>query len=105
MKIFQGMVRFIRAQNIPVMVLFTPNHFDLVPTPQTPPYKLEFFALLDSENIPVIDVYQAWSTLNPSVIDSFFRDSVHLNEQGNQAVAILICQHLQLGDRLPSCVK
>ncbi|MDJ1167874.1 SGNH/GDSL hydrolase family protein [Roseofilum sp. BLCC_M154] len=105
MNTFQQMVQFIRAQNIPVMVLFTPNHFDLIPTPQTPPYYPEFLALLESENIPVIDVYQAWSSLSPSVIDSFFRDSVHLNEQGNQAVATLICQHLQLGDRLPSCVK
>jgi len=105
MKTFQKIVQFIRAQDIPVMVLFTPNRFDLIPNPQTPPYYPEFLTLLESEQIPVIDVYEAWSTLSPSVIDSFFRDSVHLNEQGNQAVVLLICQHLQLGDRLPSCIK
>ncbi|MBP0028913.1 SGNH/GDSL hydrolase family protein [Roseofilum sp. Guam] len=105
MKFFQEMVRFIRAQNIPVMVLFTPNRFDLLPTPKTPPYQQEFFSLLNSQSIPVIDVYEAWSTLTPSAINSLFRDSVHLNEQGNQAVATLICQHLQLGNQLPSCIK
>ncbi|MDJ1172925.1 SGNH/GDSL hydrolase family protein [Roseofilum capinflatum] len=105
MDTLQAMIRFIRAQDIPILVVFTPNRFDLIPNPQIPPYYPEFFTLLESEKIPVVDVYQAWSTLSPSVIDSFFRDSVHLNEQGNQAVVTLICEHLQLGDRLPSCVK
>ncbi len=105
MAIFRQMVGKIRSENIPVMVLFTPNHFDLIPSVQIPPYQPEFFLILQSEKIPVIDVYQAWSKLSPSTIDTFFRDSVHLNEIGNEAVVGLICDYLPSEDKLPSCIK
>ncbi|MDJ1183666.1 SGNH/GDSL hydrolase family protein [Roseofilum casamattae] len=105
MQTFGQMVNLIRSSNRSVLVLFTPNRFDLLPTPKTPPYSEEFLTQLASENIPVIDAYQVWSDLPPETIASFFRDSVHLNATGNREVAALICDYLNSSEQLPSCVK
>ncbi|MCG6134885.1 MAG: SGNH/GDSL hydrolase family protein [Nostoc sp. LLA-1] len=94
MQLFKEVVNLVRDEKILIYVLFTPNRYDLVPEPITPPYKPEFMEVLKSLQIPVFDTHKAWSKLPSSTVKSYFRDDVHLNEVGNQAAANLIFQQL-----------
>ncbi|MCA1995413.1 MAG: SGNH/GDSL hydrolase family protein, partial [Coleofasciculus sp. S288] len=77
MQDLRAIATLVRAKNAQLFVLFTPNKEDLLPTPHTPLYKAEFFQLLNSLQIPVIDSHKAWLTLSPTLIKSYFRDSPH----------------------------
>jgi lysophospholipase L1-like esterase len=103
MENFKNIVTLIRAENIPVFVLYTPSRKDLLPTFNSPPYKSEFLQLLNSLEIPVIDIHTNWSSLPKDTIEKYFRDKVHLNETGNQAVAELLFQQLCIGRQLSAC--
>ncbi|MDA0208800.1 SGNH/GDSL hydrolase family protein [Desertifilum sp. FACHB-868] len=96
-------ISLVRSQNIPVFVLFTPDRQDLVPNYQTPPYKPEFFKLLEAWQVPAIDSHAHWSNLPTPQVEGYFRDIVHLNEQGNQAIADLLFQKICVNPSLLPC--
>lgn len=99
----KAMVNLIRAKKIPVFVLFTPNCEDLIPTAKTPKYKSQFLQLLKKLQVPMFDTHTAWSSLPTTTVQSFFRDEVHLNEAGNQAVVDLISKQLCTYSKLEVC--
>ena len=88
------MVSLIRAKQIPLIVLFTPSRADLIPTPNTPKYKSEFIQVLQQLQIPVVDAHTIWSKLPVATVKSYYRDKVHFNEVGNQAIADLLSKKL-----------
>lgn len=87
MTYFQEIIALARRQSLPVYVLYTPNWVDVLPQPQDPLYKDEFLSLLESLQVPVIDLQERWSALPATTVESYFRDSVHLTVSGNQAIA------------------
>ena len=103
MQILKAIVTLVRDKQKPVLVVFTPNRADLVPTYRIPAYKAEFFHRLKSWQIPVIDTHLAWSTLPTEQVKTYFRDIVHLSEAGNQAVADLLFQQLCTQSQLTAC--
>ncbi|BAS59588.1 hypothetical protein NIES2135_08830 [Leptolyngbya boryana NIES-2135] len=82
------------TKNVPIIVLYTPYRDEVLPTPQLPLYKAEFFALLNQMKLPVVDVHQAWSSIPVEQKSQYFIDEIHLSETGNQAVADLLFQQL-----------
>lgn len=103
MESFKTIVAMVRAEKIPVFVLFTPNREDLVPTPHLAPYKPQFLKLLNSLQVPMLDTHTTWSTLPTATVETYFRDGVHLSLLGNQAVADLLFQQLCVARQLPAC--
>ncbi|MUL37286.1 SGNH/GDSL hydrolase family protein [Gloeocapsopsis dulcis] len=103
MESFKNIVNRLRTENIPVFVLYTPNRADLLPNFNSPPYKSEFFQLLKSLEIPVIDTHTNWSNLPPATVVTYFRDQVHLSVAGNQAAAELLFQQLCMKRQSTAC--
>ncbi|MDJ0734452.1 MAG: SGNH/GDSL hydrolase family protein [Nostocaceae cyanobacterium] len=103
MELFKTAVNLVRSQEIPVYVLFTLNRYDLIPNPKTPPYKKEFMQAVYSLQIPILDTYETWSKQPKNIINSYYRDDVHLNENGNEAVANLIFQQLCIEQKFKNC--
>ncbi|MDB9314782.1 SGNH/GDSL hydrolase family protein [Spirulina sp. CS-785/01] len=89
-----------KQENLPVVVLYTPNWVDVLPTPHTPTYKPQFQRFLEAQQVPLIDVHSAWSSLPPETVKGYFRDSVHLTPEGSEAVADLLYENLTLPDFL-----
>lgn len=104
MESLKQIVTLVRAQKIPVFVLFTPNFDDVVPTPKQPKYKSEFLRMLKSLQVPIIDTHAAWSTLPPKTLETYFRDWVHLAVPGNQAIAQKLFDRLCVARQLPACL-
>jgi len=92
MERFRAIVAAARQEQTAVAVLYTPNWTDVLPTPSSPPYKAEFFQVLSRLNVPAIDVHADWSALPAATVEPYFRDSVHLSVEGNQAVARLLAR-------------
>lgn len=103
MQQLKQIVTLVRGKRIPVFVLFTPNRDDLVPKVNVPKYKSEFFRLLKTLRVPIIDTHTAWSTLPPVTLETYFRDYVHLTAQGNQAIAQNLFGQLCVQRLLPAC--
>lgn len=103
MESFKTIVVLVRAEKVPVFVVFTPNREDLVPSPHLPPYKSQFFQLLNYLQVPVLDTHTTWSTLPTAIVENYFRDDVHLSVSGNQAAADLLFQQLCVARQLPAC--
>lgn len=103
MEYLKEIITRIRGKKIPVFVLFTPNREDLLPKTNVPKYKSEFFQLLQSLQVPVIDTHTAWSTLSPATVATYFRDDVHLTIQGHQAIAQNLFGQLCLQRQLKAC--
>ncbi|MCL1468525.1 SGNH/GDSL hydrolase family protein [Argonema galeatum] len=104
MESLKQIVKLVRAQKIPVFVLYTPSFDDLLPKPRQPKYKSEFLRLLKSLQVPIIDTHTAWSTLPPKTVETYFRDWVHLTEPGNQAIAHKLFDRLCVARQLPVCL-
>ncbi|WGV24068.1 SGNH/GDSL hydrolase family protein [Halotia branconii] len=103
MEFFKAAVKLVREQKRPVYVLFTPNRYDLIPKPTTPPYKPEFMKVLKSLQVPLFDTYEAWSKLPTNVVETYFRDEVHLTEMGYEVAANLIFQQLCIQQKFQGC--
>lgn len=103
MQLLDAIVTLVRDKQKPVFVVFTPNRADLVPSYQIPAYKAEFFDRLKSWQVPVIDTHLAWSNLPTEQVKTYFRDTVHLSEAGNQAVADLLFQQFCAQSQLTAC--
>ncbi|MFP4009527.1 MAG: SGNH/GDSL hydrolase family protein [Spirulinaceae cyanobacterium] len=76
-----------RRESLPVYVLYTPNWVDVFSPNPNPLYKAEFFALLNRQQVPVVDLQNLWLSLPATTVKTYFRDSVHLSVSGNQAIA------------------
>ncbi|WP_414542632.1 SGNH/GDSL hydrolase family protein [Nostoc sp. CCY0012] len=103
-ELFKAAVKLVRDQEIPIYVLFTPNRYDLIPKPVIPPYKPEFMQVLNSLQIEVFDTYKVWSNLPTNIVETYFRDEVHLSEVGNKVAANLIFHQLCIQEKFPGCV-
>lgn len=103
MQHLKGIVALVRGKGIPVFVLFTPNRDDLLPTSRQPQYKSEFVRLLSTLRVPIIDSQATWSSLPSTTLETYFRDYVHLNVPGNQAIANLLFEQLCNRRQLPAC--
>ncbi len=105
MQSLQKFLEQMKAQKMPVLVLFTPDRKDVIPTPGKPRYKTEFFHLLNTLKTPVIDVHAAWVEQPKTTIEGYFWDGVHLTPQGNAAVVELLRQQPCLSQALPNCAS
>ncbi|MBD2437138.1 SGNH/GDSL hydrolase family protein [Nostoc sp. FACHB-110] len=103
MEFFKTAAKLVRDKKIPIYVLFTPNRYDLIPKPATPPYKPEFMQVLKSLQIQIFDTYDAWSKLPTNVVETYFRDEVHLSAVGYQVAADLIFQQLCIQQKFQGC--
>ncbi len=103
MELLKTAVKLVRDKKTPIYVLFTPNRYDLIPKSVTPPYKTEFMQVLESLQIPVFDTHEAWSKLPTTVVETYFRDEVHLSEVGYKVVANLIFQQLCIQQKFSDC--
>ncbi|MDF5739830.1 MULTISPECIES: SGNH/GDSL hydrolase family protein [unclassified Nostoc] len=94
MQTLKTTVQLVRIQKIPIFVLFVPELSNLVPSNNLPKYKLEFIQQLKFLQVPLIDAQSEWSTLPSKKVETLFRDGIHPNEAGNQALANLLFQEL-----------
>jgi lysophospholipase L1-like esterase len=86
--VFSRLVRSIHDQNIPVLVVHTPNRGEVaVPggSASPNPYRQQFIQRAESLDVPVLNLASAWRGM--SNVSSYYRDHVHLNENGNEALA------------------
>ena len=86
MAYLQEIITLARRESLPVYVLYTPNWIDVLSPDPNPLYKVEFLALLESQQVPVIDLQDRWLSLPATTVESYFRDSVHLTVTGNKAL-------------------
>ncbi|MBP0019622.1 MAG: SGNH/GDSL hydrolase family protein [Cyanobacteria bacterium SBLK] len=89
-------------RGLPIIVLFTPNRIDVLPKPNIPTYKAEFFQYLNNFQISIIDTHDTWSKLSATTTESYFRDVVHLTPAGNKAIAQLLFEQICQRDRFCS---
>ena len=89
-------------RQIPIIILFTPNRIDVIPKPNNPTYKTEFFQYLKNRQIPIVDTHDIWSNLPATTTELYFRDLVHLTPKGNNAIAQLLFEQLCQRDRFCS---
>jgi lysophospholipase L1-like esterase len=84
----RAMVEAIRRENVPVVIVHTPNRGEVVGRtggPAASERRCQFLAVADSLDVPVLNLARGWALR--SGVDAFYRDHVHLNERGNNAVA------------------
>jgi lysophospholipase L1-like esterase len=93
----------VRSQKIPLIIIFIPQLDNLVPTHNTPEYKPEFLNFCRETQVPVIDIHANWSNLSPATVKTYFRDNVHPNVPGNQAIANLLFEEICTARKLADC--
>ncbi|NJR25807.1 MAG: SGNH/GDSL hydrolase family protein [Richelia sp. CSU_2_1] len=103
MQKLEEIAALVRAKNIPLFVLYTPDRADLLPQPNRPKFKAEFFARLKVLQIEVIDIHEGWSKLQARRIESYFRDGVHPTPQAYESIADLMFQELCGEKKLAAC--
>jgi lysophospholipase L1-like esterase len=103
MQQFEEIAALVRAKNIPLFVLYTPDRADLLPVPNQPKFKSEFFARLKVLKIEVIDIHEGWSKLPARRIEKYFRDGVHPTPQAHESIADLMFQDLCDEKKLAAC--
>ncbi len=103
MQKLEQIAALVRVQNIPLFVLYTPDRADLVPVPNQPKFKSEFFDRLKVLKIEVIDCHAAWSKLPTRRVESYFRDGVHPTPQAYESIADLMFQNLCDEKKLAAC--
>lgn len=103
MQKLEEIAALVRAKNIPLFVLYTPDRADLLPVPNQPKFKSELFARLKVWQIEVIDIHEAWSKLQPRRVERYFRDGVHLTPQAYESIADLMFQDLCHEKKLAAC--
>ena len=103
MQRFEQIVALVRAENIPLFVLYTCDRADLLPVPNQPKFKSEFVDRLKALKIPVIDTHAAWSKLPKTTVESYFRDGVHPTVPAYEAMADLMFQQLCIQKKLVAC--
>ncbi|UBF27986.1 GDSL-type esterase/lipase family protein [Kovacikia minuta CCNUW1] len=105
MELLKKSISLVKAQKVPLEVLFVPNRQNLTPAFTTPAYKLKFLQFLNAQEIPVLDVHKAWSAVPVMAGSTYFRDGKHLTEKGNEAVANFIFQQLCFTRQVKQCAS
>ncbi|MGD1874817.1 MAG: SGNH/GDSL hydrolase family protein [Mastigocoleus sp.] len=103
MDYLREIISLIRSKKIPILVLFTPDKIDLIPTFRTPIYKSEFLQIIKQLKVPIVDTHLAWSKLPKITVESHYRDFIHFNERGNLAVADLLSKEICIKDKFKIC--
>lgn len=103
MQRFEQIVALVQAKNIPLFVLYTCDRADLLPVPNQPKFKSEFVDRLKALKIPVIDTHAAWSKLQKTRVESYFRDGVHPTAPAYESIADLVFQQLCIQKKLVAC--
>lgn len=93
----------VRAKNMQLFVLYTCDRADLLPVPNQPKFKSQFFDRLKVLNVGVIDTHSAWSKLPATRVESYFRDGVHPTAQAYESIADLMFQELCVQKKLVAC--
>lgn len=97
MQQLQEIIARCRGQNLPIFILYTPDRRDLIPLPNSPPFKSEFLQQMEQLKVPVIDVHAAWSNLPRTTVETFFRDGVHPTVAGYESITEVLWQFCQSG--------
>jgi lysophospholipase L1-like esterase len=82
------LVAKIQEAGVPVVILHTPNRDEVVGEQAKPPIsprRRRFLEVAESMRVPVVNLADRWASR--SDVRSLYRDHIHLNEQGNAAVA------------------
>ncbi|MGL5061540.1 MAG: SGNH/GDSL hydrolase family protein [Microcoleus sp.] len=103
MQKLEQIVALVRVKNIPLFVLYTPDRADLLPVPNQPKFKSEFFAKLKVLKIETIDIHEGWSKLQTRRVEKYFRDGVHLTPQGYESIGDLMFRELCDEKKLAAC--
>lgn len=87
----RALVEAVQQKGVPVYVLYVPRRGSVLPggAPLSPLYD-RFRGWIDRHNIPIVDLQVRWEG-DPNV-KSYYRDYIHPNERGNQAIAEAISQ-------------
>jgi hypothetical protein len=89
-----------KSNRIPLYVLYFPYLTELQGNQSSHlRFKAVFLEHLYKRNIPVIDTTEAFRNLPSTVLESYYRDPIHINEKGNKVVSDFITKKLcyQLG--------
>jgi lysophospholipase L1-like esterase len=97
----QTLVDSARTAGIPVVIIYNPdrNHVGLDRVPPPPSYE-QFRTYIDQQDIPILDLQELWR--DQEAVRHFYRDHVHLNEEGNAVLAERLNQFVQ-SENLPVC--
>ncbi|MDX2100199.1 MAG: SGNH/GDSL hydrolase family protein [Leptolyngbyaceae cyanobacterium bins.59] len=114
-QLLKATILLLREKKVPVYVLFIPETRDLRVEGEPEAYqkfkakamqqKNDFLQLLRSLQVPVIDVYPAWTQLPASEMLRYYRDYVHVNEAGNAAIAKTLFDELCTYKQLVACAR
>jgi len=103
MDALNGMVRFAGKQNTPVVVLHTPELPETKGDTLYDKWRSSFRETVDSLNAGMVDLHAGWQ--DRTDVERLYRDHVHLNEQGNSAVADTLFQVLVHEEGMLPCQK
>ncbi len=101
MQSLAAIVKLARAREIPLLVVYLPDLVEVWGVAVESPYKAELLAQLQRWAVPVADAETAWEYRLWREVEPFYRDSVHLTREGNQAVAQLVIARLCWDKALP----
>ncbi|MCS4119415.1 SGNH/GDSL hydrolase family protein [Salinibacter ruber] len=101
MQHLQALVDSIRAGGLPVAVIYNPEQGHVIPEGSPPPSVYERFReWIDQRDIPMLDLQARWD--GEQEVRQYYRDYIHLNEQGNAAFAKQLSKFVRAKD-LPAC--
>jgi len=97
MQTLAAMIDTIRQVDGMPVVLYTPDRDEAVPEDTSyadryEAYRPTFYALMDSLQVPVIDMLDQWR--GGANTPAYFRDGVHLSSSGHQAVGEILHERL-----------
>lgn len=97
----EALVDSIRAAGIPVAVIYNPERGHVVPEGSSPPPVYERFReWVNRRGIPMLDLQTKWE--GEQELKQYYRDNIHLNEQGNAVLAKHLSDFVRAKD-LPAC--
>jgi len=104
-KTLHALLKYIQARNIPVMILYVPELHQLLDQQANLGFYPDLLTIAAQHQVKVIDFYTVWGKLPSDVLQTYYRDNIHLTVPGNQAVADRLHQHLCASKKLQLCRK
>ncbi|MEM9540538.1 MAG: SGNH/GDSL hydrolase family protein [Cyanobacteria bacterium P01_E01_bin.42] len=92
----QAIAALTQESKLPLFVVYTPSREDLLPVPNDPSYKIQFFQFLQEQGIAAIDIHGLWRELPDDTVRSYFVDWAHLTPAGQRSIAELVFKNLQI---------